>query len=157
MFSGCHSLQEITLPAAFGASITSCSYMFQECYSLKTIVNAQYLGSNTSQISFFGFGFNTMCLTSISINSRLSDIGVQGMNGYPTPLTSIRLTNAASTFEGASPQVDVSFTNLGVAALDQLFTDLPTVTGKTIKITSTPGAPSCNRSIATAKGWTVTG
>jgi hypothetical protein len=35
---------------------------------------------------------------------------------------------------------------------------LPTVTGgQVIDITGNPGAATCNKAIATAKGWTVTG
>ena len=41
--------------------------------------------------------------------------------------------------------------------MDQLFTDLTTIVGKTINITGCSGAAGCTRSIATAKGWTVTG
>ena len=45
---------------------------------------------------------------------------------------------------------------MDATALNQLFTDLPTVTAKTIVVTGNPGAATCTTSIATAKGWTVT-
>ena len=39
--------------------------------------------------------------------------------------------------------------------LNNLFGDLPTLTGKTIRITGCSGANSCDTTIATNKGWTV--
>jgi hypothetical protein len=76
-------------------------------------------------------------------------------------LQSLRLTNtAAGQYGGASPQIDVSYTLLGQAALVQLFNDLPTLTTKTINITGCPGATlltAPERAIATGKGWSITG
>ena len=46
---------------------------------------------------------------------------------------------------------------LSAAALDEIYTNLPTVTGQTITVTGNWGAATDNPSIATAKGWTVTG
>ncbi len=56
-----------------------------------------------------------------------------------------------------SAVVSVASCNLNAAALNRIFTDLGTVTTGVITITNTPGGATCNRSIATAKGWTVTG
>lgn len=41
------------------------------------------------------------------------------------------------------------------AWLDALFTKLPTVSGKSIDVTNCTGYPTCDKTIATAKGWTV--
>jgi hypothetical protein len=83
------------------------------------------------------------------------------MNGIVTiqsKLSSLRLrNNGTGQYGGASPQINISYTSLNAAALDQVFTDLPTVTSKTINITGASGAAGCNRAIATGKGWTVTG
>jgi hypothetical protein len=47
---------------------------------------------------------------------------------------------------------------LSPTALDQIFTNLASVTGgQIITITNNWGSSGCNRSIATGKGWTVTG
>jgi hypothetical protein len=97
-------------------------------------------------------------LASLSFNTKFNALDISGTVSIPTALTSLRLlNNGTGQYAGASPQVNVSYTSLGTAALDQLFTDLPTITAKTINITGTPGAATCTRSIATAKGWTVTG
>lgn len=46
---------------------------------------------------------------------------------------------------------------LSATALNNLFTSLGTVSGKTVTISNNYGASTCNRSIAITKGWTVTG
>ena len=58
---------------------------------------------------------------------------------------------------GSSMTTSVASCNLNAAALNRIFTDLGTVTSGVITITNTPGGATCNRAIATAKGWTVTG
>lgn len=62
-----------------------------------------------------------------------------------------------SSFLGYGMVVDVDFSgcNLATAALNTIFSNLGTVSGKTITITGNPGAGTCNQSIATGKGWTV--
>ena len=58
---------------------------------------------------------------------------------------------------GSSMTTSVASCNLNAAALNRIFTDLGTVTSGVITITNTPGGATCNRALATAKGWTVTG
>jgi hypothetical protein len=86
------------------------------------------------------------------------------MNGNVTTqakLTALRLRNGgAGQYGGASPQINISYTNLNQAALVQVFNDLPTVTAKTINITGALGAAALTapeRAIATGKGWTIIG
>lgn len=156
MFQNCYNLAYITLPT--GTTITTASNVFVYCYSLKTITNLDSLGSTSSQSDFSAILRDCENLQqNISINARLSAFGAYGASGYTLKLTSIRLTNTGSTFGGTSPQVDVSWTNLDATALNTLFGDLPIVTSKTINITGATGAATCTKSIATGKGWTVTG
>ncbi len=156
-FYFCSQLKTITLPATMG-NITNATSMFYVCYELKTIVNFDKIGSLTSACNMLTIIMTNDSLTqSISISSLLSAFGIVGQSGKFVPVTSIRLTNAASTFGGTSPQVNVSYTSLAAAAIDLLFGDLPTLVGKTINITGCPGAATCTRSIATGKGWSVTG
>ena len=157
LFAACYSLFSIALPATWG-NITNANSMFAYCYNLKSVVNAEYLGSQTVQCDFTYFMQDCEFLQSnIVINSMVKAIGIYGASGYLLKVTSIRLPNAGSLFAGSSPQINVSYTSLAAAALDALFTDLPVLSGKTINITGCPGAATCTRSIATAKGWTVTG
>lgn len=46
---------------------------------------------------------------------------------------------------------------LSATALNEIYTNLPTVTGQTITVTGNYGTATDNPTIATAKGWTVTG
>ena len=55
-----------------------------------------------------------------------------------------------------SKSVNFGYTSLSAEAIDEIFTNLNTVTSATITITGAPGAATCDTSIATAKGWTVT-
>jgi hypothetical protein len=62
----------------------------------------------------------------------------------------------ASLLFPASITFTVASCKLSPAALDALYTSLPTVTGKTITVTGNYGTSGHTPSIATAKGWTVT-
>jgi hypothetical protein len=162
MFYNCQSLYSVTLPASFGASITTMSYMFNSCYVLQPNSNFQYLGSNVIQTNDDGVIGNCELITTATFGALLSKIGVSADNStYTNKLTSLRLTNASSTFGGTSPQVNLQYCALAAADLDILFGDLPTVGGagsgtKTIKITGNPGVAGCTQTIATNKGWAVT-
>jgi hypothetical protein len=46
---------------------------------------------------------------------------------------------------------------LSAAALDEIYTNLPTVTGQTISVAGNYGVSGDDPTIATAKGWTVSG
>jgi len=156
MFSSCYALSSITLPTSWG-SVSNTRNMFASCYSLKYINNIDYLGSISVACDFTDFAKDCEFLqTTTTIASLISKIGIYGASGYKLKVTSIRLTNASSTFGGSSPQVNVSYTDLDATALNTLFGDLPTLTGKTIVITGCTGAATCDTSIATGKGWTVT-
>ena len=67
----------------------------------------------------------------------------------PSQLQRIQITGIASTFT-------VRYASLSAAALDELMTNCATVTGKTMDLRNNPGSSTCNTTIATNKGWTVT-
>lgn len=77
-----------------------------------------------------------------------------------TTTTSI-FSNCSSLQSADGLKIPESFSiascNFSADALDALYTALPTVTGKTITVTSNPGTSGDDPSIATAKGWTVAG
>ena len=66
------------------------------------------------------------------------------------------LSNVATT---SGPKFTHSLTSckFSPAALDAWYTALPTVTAQTVTVTNNWGNASDTPSIATAKGWTVTG
>lgn len=77
-----------------------------------------------------------------------------------TAATTNAFTNCASVararFTGLSQTFSIANCSLSGAALDEIYTNLPTVTGKTITVTGNYGTATHTTSIATAKGWTVT-
>lgn len=164
LVSGCVSLQTLTLPTTQTSLVTSIASMFSTCGNLTTINNLGKVGSLTATPLVDGTlapsYFYTNMLTSLSFNCPFTLLRLQGNSTTQNfnKLNSLRLLNSgAGQYTGVSPQINVSFCDLGIAALNQLFTDLPTVVGKTINITSCTGAAGCTRTIATLKGWTVTG
>jgi len=155
MFAYCSSLSSIVLPTSWG-SVTTVLSMFNGCYSLKTITGLDYLGHQSLATNGTDLLKDCQYLQgTLTVAAFLSKIGIYGTSAYLLQCTGIRLTNAKSTFGGTSPQVNVSYTSLDATALNTLFGDLPTLTGKTITIKGCPGAATCDTSIATAKGWTV--
>ena len=65
------------------------------------------------------------------------------------------LSNIDAT--GFKVSFSVSGCKLSAAALNKIYTNLPTVSVKTITVSSNWGTATDNPSIATAKGWTVSG
>jgi hypothetical protein len=51
----------------------------------------------------------------------------------------------------------VASCNLSSTALNEIYTNLPTVSGQTITVSGNYGTADDDPTIATAKGWTVTG
>ena len=161
----CSALETLTLPTTQTSSLNDFSFVFNSCANLTIINNLDKVGSLTATPLVVGTMVSSTAtyanrITSLSFNCPFSRLTLNG--GTTTTnfnkLNSLRLLNAgAGQWTGSSPQIDVSYCDLGVAALNQLFTDLTTITAKTINITGCTGAAGCTRSIATAKGWTVTG
>ena len=158
MFASCYSLSAITLPVSLGSSLSNAASMFNSCYNLKTINNYAFAGSNLVQANLTDFVKDCDFLQiAISNGSLLSNFGLGSTTTNKSKINSVRLTNPGSLFVGNYPEIDVSYSDLSAAALNLLFGDLPALSGKTIKITGTTGAASCTRTIATAKGWAVSG
>ena len=162
MFNFCYSLESINLPTMLAN--TNPSSMFANCHSLGSNTNLENIGTTgatqTNANNFITFNENTT-LTSFNATRSYSVFGILGGVGALTKLNSLRLNQATgSTWGGSSPQINISYNDLGQAALVQVFNDLPTVSGKTINITGCTGAAALTapeRAIATGKGWTITG
>lgn len=158
-FSGCTSLEAITL----STGITSiASNMFNGCTGLKSLT---FASNTTAQKDGTTMFTNCEQLPTIDLrNVRFSKFGAYGtvgklnklninVSGYSTPLV---IDFANSTYSGSSPQIDISYNDMSADQINAIFTLLPSVTAKTIKITGCTGAATATQSIATAKGWTVT-
>ena len=149
--------------SSFWISTYAFSGMFQNCYSLKHIpvFNITLARDNTtvsygnmfnnarnlSEIPAFDFSGSTGSNNTTSLNNVFS--------GTLT-LRRIRATGFAQSLTLPNPNM------MGASALDELYTNLAVVGAsgagaKTITVTGSLGTAGDNPSIATAKGWTVTG
>lgn len=141
MFQNCKSLTSITLPAAFSAVLSDAPFMFAGCFSLKTINNLHYFGSQTVQCNMNAILLECEFLQqNIVIGSLLTQITIQGSASYKSKINSLRLTNPGSLF--AAMYVLVNYTSLDETALELLINDLPF--GLTSKILSITGSSACN-------------
>ena len=144
-FQNCYSLTSI--PALDTSKATSVSSMFSGCYKLQEVPI-----SNTSLSNTFANTFNACySLRSIPSISFSADTATALTSTFAscTNLTSFNATGIGLTFTVANCK-------LSAAALNNLYTNLPTVTGKTVTVTGNPGAAASDITIATSKGWTVT-
>lgn len=152
MFTNCYSLVNIPDNFTNVTIITSMDNMFWNCYSLQRIPGITIQSGQISGTIEFSDVFR-QCFS-------LSRIGPVDLTGN-TGITSLaNIFNGAKSLQrigviGFNQTFTIADCNLDTAALDELFTNLATVTGKTITITGNSGAATCDTSIATAKGWTV--
>lgn len=127
MFLDCKALEE--LPVLDTSSVTEMAQMFIGCGALR-------------EVEF------TDCSNVISADFMLG--------------TSVAETQAASLerliLPGLTRGFELQNTQMSASALNDFFDSLGTASGsQTINITGAPGAATCDKSIATAKGWTITG
>lgn len=141
-FVNCYELKTITINTP---TITSLSATFNGCLSLR---RAEVIAPNaTSAANCF---IACQLLTDVTLHTKAN---AARTNTY----TKANMLSWINDLSGSSMAMSVASCNLNTAALNRTFTNLGTVTSATITITGTPGAATCDRSIATAKGWTVTG
>lgn len=166
-FSNAISLQSVSFPTTQSTALTTMNGMFQNAYSLTGLTNTQYIGNpstaagNITYVDGTNAFVSAYLLPTIDLYCKFSKFAANGISTLNTALTSLRLrNNGAGQYAGTSPQIDISYTSLGQAALVQVFNDLPTIVSKTINITGASGAAALTapeRAIATGKGWTITG
>ena len=75
---------------------------------------------------------------------------------FSSAFTSLR---SLKRFKAINIKVNFALNGLPLSseALNEVFSNLPIISGKTINISNCLRASTCNKSIATAKGWTVVG
>lgn len=149
-FNGCPALTTLPTPSGNNwktSAVTTFLNMFQTCTSLQTIPLL-----DTSAATTLGNMFN----------------GCAALTSVPA-LNVANCTNFAQMFLGCSSlqsapiaggRFAISYLNcmLGAAALDAIYTALGTASGsQTITVTGNYGTTGDTPSIATGKGWTVTG
>lgn len=171
-FSGCSSLTEILIPTTSFAANANLNNMFTSCNSL---IELDLSGLNVSNVTNMSSMLNR-CSSLMTINitgwntSSVTDVNNMFVNCYSLqeiPLMNFAaVTNFASfalscnslvamKATGISQNVSFASCLLGATALNEIYTNLATVTGKTITVTGNYGTAGDNPAIAEAKGWTV--
>lgn len=141
-------LQKIKLPTVTYNNVVSPTY-FNE------IVEVSGTGSceNTRAHSIASPIISVFNCPNLKANQII--IGYLGINA---PITAVNF-DIENSFVGAasgSPSLRVAG-SLTSSTINALFTRLPTVSvARVIDVSSNPGYATCNKTIATAKGWTVT-
>ncbi|ANQ83683.1 hypothetical protein dqs_0607 [Azoarcus olearius] len=171
MFVSCSSLQ--TVPLLDTADVTNLSSMFSGCINLRTVppfnltaaVNVASMFNNCTALqrvpSFTGGTLITTISNMFANCQALQSIGslaFSAVTAATTPFSNCP-SLARCGVSGFGLTHSYASCRLSAAALNEIFTALPTVSARTITITGNPGASdgATNRAIATAKGWTVTG
>jgi len=143
MFSGCYCLEEV--PDRWdGTNQALANSIFQNCYGLKKLPDSWVWGGNSAIQSFS----SAMALREIPAwdFSKCNDLG--SWLGTNFNLTRVKATGIKVSFSVENNQ-------LSATALNELYTNLATVTDKTITASGNLGYDASNKTIATAKGWTV--
>ena len=166
MFTNCMSLK--TIPSfnmasivgiglqSFAGNTISLENLTLNNSAITSISSLLYSTSVTYSPGVFNFPFSTSsvrALKSLSVNCT-------GVTAAPTSVfISGAFTNLSSVIlTGMKYAIDVSGMRLDGTALNALYTSLGTAAGaQTITVTNNHGTVDDTPSIATAKGWTVTG
>lgn len=170
MFSGCFSLQEapnFSMPyvASIGSMFTNCvSLKLVPAYSMPNCTNLSgmfaYCGALTT-VPVFTTGIVTNVNSMFSNCYALVEVPAFDFSSVASGNFSNMLTNCANltSFKATGVKYTISFTGckLSTDALDEIYTNLGTGSGQTITVSNNHGNNADNTSIATAKGWTVTG
>ena len=175
-FNGCGRLASLTLPSGAFSHVTSAASAFNGCSALGRVVFPS--GAFVATTSMGSFLANCTALRFVEFGSALTavtDIGamfttcallqhIKFASGGFASLSSATANlfngcSALSRIENCSLPLTFSLLNcrLGAAALDEIYTALPTISSQTLTVTGNFGTSADSPSIATGKGWTVTG
>ena len=168
MFRNCYSLT--TVPLFNTANVTTMATMFNMCYSLVSIPLFNTVKVTTMDSFLFSCtslpsipAFNTSVMTNATSMLRncpaLTSIPAMDFNAITTTTnmfaSSASIRNILAT--GIKNTFSVANLSLSGTELNALYGRLANVVGKTLTVTGNYGTASDNPTIATAKGWTVSG
>jgi surface protein len=147
MFVSCLSLT--TVPLYNTAAVTSMQSIFNNCPSLATVPLLNTAAVTNIQSMFTG-------CTSLSSVPALNVSAVSSSGNFTNMFNNC---NSLSRIQAEDFRFTFSVANckLGAAQLDEIYTNLPVVVGQTITVSNNVGTTGDDPTIATAKGWTVTG
>ena len=144
MFSDCSSLTSV--PLFDTHLVTDMSFMFADCTLLTSVPLFDTHLVTSMELTFY-FAVNLQYLPAFNCSSVTTFDDTFVSPGL-LPLKYIGFINIKES-------LTITNSMLSSNALNTLFTNLGTVSGKTITITGNPGAGTCTQSIASGKGWTV--
>lgn len=128
---------------------TSMGNMFQNCFSLISVPLFN-TASVTTMATMFSSCYSLISVPALVTTAVTSSSNFSSMFNNCNSLSRVEAKNFRFTFS-------VTNCKLSATALNEIYTNLPTVTGQTITVTGNYGTASDDPTIATAKGWTVTG
>jgi hypothetical protein len=147
MFNICSSLRSV--PAYNTIAVTNMNNTFLSCPSLQVAPNF----GNTRQVTNVN-GMFSGC-------GSLENIPAYDLNGVSSAanFTNFVLNTGVNRSLVTNVRFSHSYINCDLAdtQLNEIYTNLPTITAQTITVTNNWGTATDNPAIATAKGWTVTG
>jgi surface protein len=123
--------------------------MFDSCNALETIPLFN-TAAVTNMASMFQSCFSLKSVPALVTTAVTSAGNFSSMFNLCTSLSRIQAKDFRFSFS-------ISSCKLSATALNEIYTNLPTVTGQQITVSFNYGTASDNPAIATAKGWTVTG
>ena len=158
MFAGCISLT--TVPLLNTVSVTAFGFMFQNCSSLVTVpsFNTAAATGTTAFTSMFNGCTSLQYIPSINYNVTAITTSASYTNMFAT-CSSLSRIDGVSGSGVTGPKFSFSVANCKLSGtnLDALYTWLPIVSTQIITVTGNYGTATDTPSIATGKGWTVTG
>lgn len=144
MFQNCANLKSV--PALNTASSTGFGTMFQNCTSLRTIPLLNTSAGTTFANMFAGCS-SLEIVPALDLSNSAS--GQLGMFGTCNSLSKSLVTGGKYSVNYPS--------QLSAAELNRIYTNLGTASAQTITVTGNAGVAGDDPTIATAKGWTVSG
>ena len=170
MYSGCTSLKSV--PLYNTALCQNTSSMFINCFALTEVPPFNFSVLNNSVGMFFSCtSLRKIPLLNVSLVSNANQMFRLCTSLEQLPAMNFNSVSSAVNFNtifgdvpslakmsatGFNYSFSVANAKLSAAALDEIYTNLPTVVGQTITVTGNWGTASHTPSIATGKGWTVT-
>lgn len=176
MFSGTGKLATLTFPSGALAAVTDASGMFAGCgIQSYSFPSGAFASACTNMFNMFGVSTNVRLVEFVSALTAVTNIsqmftGCGALQRVSFASGGFAAVASATTnlFNGClnlsrltNFSCPLTFTllncKLSATALDEIYTALPTITSQTVTVTGNYGVSADTPSIATGKGWTVTG
>jgi len=169
-FAYCSELTEWVSGGEYLGNVTNFEQMFRSCFYLDLLPPVMNLKNGTNFNWMFRYDWRLISLPVImNVSNGTSFRGMLQsvkMTQLPTifdvsngTLFTDIFTNCSNlssgTLQGCKEDISIENCNFDGDGLNAFYTDLATVTGKTITVTGNPGVGNDDPTIATAKGWTV--